>query len=105
MTRNIVISLLAGATAFAAIGGVARSDDSTLRAESLRSQAAFAAQSQSGYAPIAEIDDVACCCPAGVTSVERHSQIDQQIRQLAETLRAPVSPTELSPADLARGAY
>jgi len=97
--------LMATAAVSAALTCGASAKDATSRALFFMTQAEYSAKSQLGYAPAADSDDAACCYPGAANNLARFSQIDHQISQLAAALHAPVAPIELSPADLARGAY
>jgi hypothetical protein len=101
-SKHIFLTL---SVAAAGMSGTASADESTSRALFFMAQAQHAAQSQLGYAEVPESKGDNCCAWGAMSMVGRHAEIGQQISQLAAAIKAPVTPVELSPADIARGAY
>lgn len=87
------------------LSGSAGADDATANANSYRIQAVIAAQSMLGYAPIATLDQAACCCPPASGSGLAYSALNEQIAALSAALKETPQPAKLSAAMLAEGAY
>ena len=83
----------------------AGADDATAHANSHRIQAAIAAQSMLGYAPVATPDQAGCCCPSASGSGLAYSTLTQQIAALSAALKETPQPAKLSAAMVAEGAY
>ncbi len=85
--------------------GAARAGDFNTTANAQRIHAMIATQSMLGYPPVADVDRSGCCCPNSAAAGYATSTLQQQITTLSAALKQTPEPANLSPAQLAEGAY
>lgn len=92
------------AAAMWCLPGNAGADDSNAAANAQRIQAIVAARSMLGYPPVVDADRIGCCPNAGAASYAS-TTLEHQIARLSAALMQRQGSVELSPAQLAEGAY